>query len=104
MPDLAAYRARLDEHLTSLAAEHGVPGAACGVLMGDESAVATYGIANVATGVPVGPDTLFQIGSITKVYTATLVMQAVGARVISLDEPVRSVLQEFSVADPGATI
>ncbi|HEX6420164.1 MAG TPA: serine hydrolase domain-containing protein [Acidimicrobiales bacterium] len=104
MPDLAAYRARLDEHLASLAAEHGVPGAACGVLVGDESAVATYGVANVATGAPVGPATLFQLGSITKVYTATLVMQAVGARVISLDEPVRSVLQEFSVADPAATI
>ena len=60
--------------------------------------------ANVNTGVPVTPATLFQIGSITKVYTATLIMQAVSAGVIALDEPVRAQLQEFTVADPAATI
>jgi CubicO group peptidase (beta-lactamase class C family) len=104
MPALAAYRSRLDGLLAELAAEHRVPGAACGVLLGGESAVATCGVANVATGTPVGPATLFQIGSISKIYTATLVMQAVSAGVISLDEPVRAQLQEFMVADPGATI
>jgi CubicO group peptidase (beta-lactamase class C family) len=104
MPDLAAYRARLDGLLADQAASHGVPGAVCGVLLGDDTAVATCGVANVDTGAPVLPDTLFQLGSITKLYTATLVMQAVGAGVISLDEPVRAQLQEFMVADPGATI
>jgi CubicO group peptidase (beta-lactamase class C family) len=104
MSALADYRSRLEGHLAELAAEHRVPGAVCGVLVGDETAIAAYGVANVVTGTPVGPATLFQLGSITKVYTATLVMQAVGARVISLDEPVRSPLQEFTVADPAATI
>lgn len=104
MPELAAYRARLDGMLADLAAVHGVPGAVCGVLLGDETAVATHGVTNVATGAPVLPDTLFQLGSISKLYTATLVMQAVGAGVVSLDEPVRAQLQEFMVADPGATI
>src|SRR4030095_1632153 len=55
-------------------------------------------------GVPAPPPTLFQIGSLTKVYTATLVLQAQAAGVVSLDEPVRAQLQEFMVADPGATI
>jgi CubicO group peptidase (beta-lactamase class C family) len=50
------------------------------------------------------PDTLFQIGSITKLYTTTLLLQAQAAGVLALDEPVRAQLQEFSVADPGATI
>ncbi len=104
MTALAAYRARLDGLLAQLGADHGVPGAACGVLLGDQTHVATWGVANVATGTPVGPATLFQIGSISKLYTATLVMQAVSAGVISLDEPVRAQLQEFMVADPGATI
>jgi CubicO group peptidase (beta-lactamase class C family) len=81
-----------------------VPGAACGLLLGDEVEVATCGVVNVATGVPVTPATLFQIGSVTKVYTATLVQQAQAAGVVSLDEPVRAQLQEFMVADPGATI
>jgi CubicO group peptidase (beta-lactamase class C family) len=104
MGALSAYQARLDDLLRELVGEHGVPGAACGVLVGDEQIVAACGVSNVATGVPVTPDTLFQIGSITKVYTASLVLQAHAAGVVSLDEPVRAQLQEFMVADPGATI
>ncbi len=104
MSAVASFRTRLDGLLAEKAAEHGVPGAACGLLMGGEAHVSTWGIANVGTGVPVTPATLFQIGSITKVYTATLVMQAVNAGVIALDEPVRAQLQEFTVADPAATI
>ncbi len=104
MGDLSAYRSRLDGLLAELAAEHRVPGAVCGVQRGADLAVATWGVANVATGVPVTADTLFQIGSITKVYTASLVLQAQAAGIVSLDEPVRAQLQEFMVADPGATI
>ena len=104
MSALDSFRARLDGLLAEQAAEHGVPGAACGLLLGGETHVSTWGVANVTTGTPVTPATLFQIGSITKVYTATLVMQAVSAGVISLDEPVRAQLQEFMVADPAATI
>ena len=104
MVALSSYRTRLDALLAELAGGLRVPGAACGVLLGDELEVATYGTVNVATGVPVTPATLFQLGSITKVYTATLVQQAQAAGVVSLDEPVRAQLQEFMVADPGATI
>jgi CubicO group peptidase (beta-lactamase class C family) len=104
MGALSAYQPRLDDLLRELGGEHGVPGAACGVLVGDEQIVAACGVTNVVTGVPVTPDTLFQIGSITKVYTASLVLQAHAAGVVSLDEPVRAQLQEFMVADPGATI
>lgn len=104
MTALATYRPRLDGLLAELADAHGVPGAACGVLVGDETEIATCGITNTTTGVPVTPATLFQIGSISKLYTASLVMQAVSAGLISLDEPVRAQLQEFMVADPAATI
>lgn len=104
MSTLAAYRDRLQATLAELAGDHGVPGAACGVLLDGEVEVVTFGVANLATGTPVGPGTLFQLGSISKIYTATLVMQAVGAGVVALDEPVRAQLQEFSAADPAATI
>ena len=104
MVALPAYRSRLEGLLADLAAEHRVPGAAVGVLRDGEVEVVTTGVVNVATRVPVTPGTLFQIGSITKVYTASLVAQAQAAGVVSLDEPVRAQLQEFMVADPGATI
>jgi CubicO group peptidase (beta-lactamase class C family) len=99
-----AYARRLEDLLAELGTRHGVPGAVCGVLSGDQTAVATWGVANTATGVEVTPDTLFQLGSLSKLYTTTLLLQAQAAGLVSLDEPVRAQLQEFSVADPGATI
>ncbi len=99
-----AYARRLEDRLAELGSGHGVPGAVCGVLSGDQTTVATCGVANTATGVEVTPDTLFQLGSVSKLYTTTLLLQAQAAGLVSLDEPVRAQLQEFSVADPGATI
>ena len=99
-----AYARRLEDLLAELGSRHGVPGAVCGVLSGDQTTVATWGVANKATGVEVTPDTLFQLGSLSKLYTTTLLLQAQAAGLVSLDEPVRAQLQEFSVADPGATI
>jgi CubicO group peptidase (beta-lactamase class C family) len=104
MPGIAATRDHLGTLLAEVAGTHGVPGAVCGVLLGGDISVAPYGLANVATGIEVTPDTLFQVGSLTKLYTTTLVMQAHSAGVLALDEPVRSQLQEFSVGDPGATL
>jgi CubicO group peptidase (beta-lactamase class C family) len=99
-----AYARSLEDLLAELGRRHGVPGAVCGVLSGDRTTVATWGVANAATGVEVTPDTLFQLGSLSKLYTTTLLLQAQAAGLVSLDEPVRAQLQEFSVADPGATI
>lgn len=104
MGGLATYRTRLEHTLAQLAEVHEVPGAVAGVLLDDDIEVAAWGVANVATGVDVRPSTLFQIGSLAKIYTATLLCQVAGAGVVALDEPVRGQLQEFAVADPGATI
>ena len=104
MSGIAAYRPQLGALLAEVASSHGLPGAVVGVLLGGETAIAAHGVANVATGVDVTPDTLFQIGSLSKLYTTTLVVQAHSAGVLALDEPVRSQLQEFSVGDPGATL
>lgn len=104
MPSLDAFRATLQSTLDEVLAAHDVPGATVGVLRGEEREVWAAGIGNVATGVDVTPDTLFQIGSISKIYTATLVMQLVHAGLVELDEPVRGALQEFRVADDSATL
>lgn len=45
------------------------------------------GVLNVNTGVEATPDSLFQIGSITKAFTATLVMQLVDENRVDLDAP-----------------
>jgi CubicO group peptidase (beta-lactamase class C family) len=104
MPALETLRSTLQSTLDESLSSHGVPGAAVGVLRGDERLVVAGGVANVGTGVETTPDTLFQLGSISKVYTATLVLQLVHAGLVELDEPVRGALQEFRVKDDTATL
>lgn len=91
-------QARLDQ----LAADTGVVGAVVAVQRGDKTVSAATGVVNVRTGQPVTTDTIFQIGSISKVYTATLVMQLVDEGLVDLDTPVSSYLPEFTAADKTA--
>lgn len=81
--------------LTELAARYEVPGAVLLVADDDDVQVAATGITNVTTGVPVTERTLFQIGSISKVWTATLAMSLVDEGLLDLDEPVVTYLPEF---------
>ncbi len=92
------------ERLAVLAARHQVPGAQLGILRlsvgrADELVEAVHGVLSLRTGVPVTKDALFQIGSITKVWTATLVMQLVDEGLLDLDAPVVAVLPELRLAD-----
>lgn len=92
----------LSSRLAELAEAHQVVGASVAVLDGVDVVTAAVGTANVCSGLPVTPETIFQIGSITKVYTATLVMQLVDEGLVDLDVPVRNYLPEFRVADEAA--
>jgi hypothetical protein len=49
-----------------------VSGISIGLLDGDRVETATFGIVSIATNQPVTPETLFQIGSISKVFTQNL--------------------------------
>jgi len=79
--------------------EHRIPGAAVGVWFGGREEHAAFGVASVNTLQPVGPDTLFQIGSLTKTYTATAVWRLIERGQISLDAPVRTYLPALTMAD-----
>jgi CubicO group peptidase (beta-lactamase class C family) len=79
--------------LHDLAADEGVPGAALGVWVdGQEVAAAAHGVLNAETGVRATADSLFQIGSITKVWTTTMIMQLIDEGRLSLDTTVAEVL------------
>ncbi|WP_214322520.1 serine hydrolase domain-containing protein [Nonomuraea sediminis] len=74
----------MDRMIQQLAASLGVVGAQVAVARGDTVRSYATGLANAELGTPVTDDTLFQIGSTTKVHTAALVM-LLG---IDLDAPV----------------
>ena len=94
------------QRLEELAAEHLVPGAALAVRRlgpegtDDELVEAATGVLNKATGVEVTTDSVFQIGSISKVWTATLVMQLVDEGRLDLDAPLVQVLPDLRLGDP----
>lgn len=93
------WQARLDE----LRATYHVPGATLAVISGGTIYELASGILNRGTGVDVTTDSVFQVGSITKIHTATLIMQLVDAGKLDLDAPVTDVLPEFATADEEAT-
>jgi CubicO group peptidase (beta-lactamase class C family) len=78
-----------------------LPGVAVGALSGDGRRIWTAGVAGPG-GEAVREDTAFQIGSITKVYTTTLVMRAVERGLLELDEPVHDVFPDIAFANPDA--
>ncbi|OXM52705.1 serine hydrolase [Amycolatopsis thailandensis] len=91
--------------LAELARKHRVPGAALGITRVGEDVEGTevhasYGVLNTATGVEVTEDSVFQIGSISKVWTSTVVMQLVDEGLLDLDAPISDVVPELRLADP----
>ncbi|HET9111651.1 MAG TPA: serine hydrolase domain-containing protein [Ktedonobacterales bacterium] len=79
-----------------------VPGAAVGVLSDGARRAQGFGVVSLETGYPVRVDTLFQIGSITKLFTATLVMLLVEEGKLALDTPIVTYLPELKLADVDA--
>jgi dipeptidyl aminopeptidase/acylaminoacyl peptidase/CubicO group peptidase (beta-lactamase class C family) len=99
--------AHWQRRLAVLAERHGLPGATLGILRvgakDDELVEAAYGVLNADTGVETTATSVFQIGSISKVWTATVVQQLVDEGRLELDAPITDVLPELVLSDPGTT-
>ena len=102
MSTLRDVESWIAEQLPTLLEQHGVPGAAVAVLADGEVVDAAAGLLSKSTRVEATPDSVFQIGSITKLWTASLVMQLVDEGLVDLDEPVRRYLPDFRIADESA--
>jgi CubicO group peptidase (beta-lactamase class C family) len=100
---MALNKNELQSRLAELIKKHKVVGAAVGVLHNGEVTEAAAGVTNLNTGVEVTPDTVFQIGSMGKSWTATVVMQMVDEGKLDLDVPIRTYLPEFKVSDPDVS-
>jgi CubicO group peptidase (beta-lactamase class C family) len=99
LPGVSAWIA---EHLPALLEQYAVPGAAVGVLADGEVVDHAAGVLSTSTGVEATTDSIFQIGSVTKLWTSSLVMQLVDEGTVDLDATVRTYLPEFRIADEDA--
>jgi CubicO group peptidase (beta-lactamase class C family) len=93
----------LAEVVDETAARLGVAGAQVAFFDGSRIFEAATGVANADTGEAVTTDTLFQIGSTTKLYAAALNLQLMDGWRIDLDEPVVSYLPDLCLADADTT-
>jgi CubicO group peptidase (beta-lactamase class C family) len=91
---LQAVAAQIREQVAAYCESTNVPGYVAGVYHDGAQTVADYGLANVVTGAPMGEDTGFLCGSITKVLTATLVLQQVERGILDLAERVTAYLPD----------
>jgi len=79
--------------------ENKVPGVVLGIISDGDIKTAGFGVTNLHHPLDVTDETLFQIGSITKTFTGTLIMKLVEEGKIDLDATVRTYLPNFKVAD-----
>jgi CubicO group peptidase (beta-lactamase class C family) len=102
MTQLSEIDAWIAANLPALIEKYDVPGAAIAVLKDGEVVDFATGVLSKSTGVEATADSVFQIGSITKLWTATLVMQLIDEGKVDIDKPIRTYLPEFKVSDEGA--
>ncbi|WP_082006750.1 serine hydrolase domain-containing protein [Sphingomonas sp. ERG5] len=94
-PDPGSFEKRLDTFVQSEMQAEKVPGIAIAVLRKGEIVVAKgYGLATVEHDIPVTPDTIFQSGSVGKMFTAAAVMSQVERGKMGLDDPVSKYLPD----------
>jgi len=88
-------RAAIDAAVRGFMERSGAPGVAVGVVTPAGRRFFWYGLASKQTGRPVDERTLFEIGSISKTFTATLTAYAAETGALRLDDPVSTHVPEL---------
>lgn len=94
---------RVASVVTEKMKEYRVPGVALGIWHAGQTATRGFGVTNLDHPLPVTDDTLFQVGSISKTFTGTLVMRLVETGKLRLDALARSYIPTFRVKDETAS-
>lgn len=79
---------RLDSTLAGAMETAGIPGAIVGVWSPEGEYVKAFGVADTATGTPMKTDFFSRIGSVTKTFTSTAVLQLADRGKLNLDDPI----------------
>jgi D-alanyl-D-alanine carboxypeptidase len=97
--DTAALQQTLDRMV-----EHGAPGALLYTYDHGQVTELQSGLADIATGEPMGPEDSYRIGSLTKTYVSAAVLDLVAKHRIRLKDPVRRYLPGFLNGGPRVTV
>ncbi|MGQ8775185.1 class C beta-lactamase [Serratia sp. NA_112.1] len=91
----AADKADIDAIIQPLMQKYGVPGMAIAVSVDGKQQFYDYGVASKQTGKPITNQTLFEVGSLSKTFTATLAAYAQNEGKLSFAEPASHYLPEL---------
>jgi beta-lactamase class C len=69
---VASIREIADQQVLPLMQRHQIPGMSIAISIDGKDTILNYGLASLSTRQPVGPHTLFEIGSVSKTFAATL--------------------------------
>ncbi|MGH9887618.1 MAG: serine hydrolase domain-containing protein, partial [bacterium] len=94
----------LDDYITAAIKEWSIPGAALAIVKdGKPIVVKGYGVTKLGTSYAVNPDTIFDIASLTKSFTAVTIAILVDEGKLDWDTPVREYLPIVQFSDPYLT-
>jgi D-alanyl-D-alanine carboxypeptidase len=96
---------RVDDYLKSEMDKHRIPGVALTIIQnGQAIKTAAYGLANLELQVPVKAETVFEIGSITKQFTAAGIILLAQEGKLSVDDKLSAHLANLPTAWSNVTI
>ncbi|WP_428424301.1 class C beta-lactamase [Pararhizobium sp.] len=84
--DEAKVKAAVDVVIRPIMEKHNIPGMAIGITVGGKPYLFDYGVASKETRQPVSVSTIFEVGSISKTFTATLASYAEMTGQLSLSD------------------
>jgi CubicO group peptidase (beta-lactamase class C family) len=101
----AAQADGVDNYIKNQMERHRIPGVALKVIQDGKTAkTAAYGLANLELNVPVSPETVFEIGSITKQFTAAGILLLAQEGKLSVDDNISKYLSDTPEAWKNITI
>jgi CubicO group peptidase (beta-lactamase class C family) len=102
--EIGALPQELESYVAAALHDWEVPGAAIAVVKDDQVVVAKgYGVRELGKPDAVDAETLFDIASLTKSFTAAMIASLVDEKKLAWDEPVRTYLPGLRFRDPYMT-
>ncbi|KKD01084.1 class C beta-lactamase [Photobacterium halotolerans] len=93
----------VDQQAARLMAAYQIPGMAFGITIRGEAYYYSYGLADVERDLPVTEHTIFELGSVSKTFAATLASDAQRQGKLSFDDQVSAYLPELKGSAIGDT-
>ncbi|HWI16553.1 MAG TPA: serine hydrolase domain-containing protein [Vicinamibacterales bacterium] len=95
----------IDQMIADFMAERQIPGVTLAIVQAPYISRATgYGVTDLETRRLASPNTLFDVGQMTRAYTAVAIMQLVEAGTISLDDPIGRHVTDLPAAWQAVTL